>query len=341
MSQTRPVNGAANYSASATQAVGAVGDTFGWNEDFDPQIKTGVKTPVTTPGTMGTIVAVRRGSIDISTPDGRIQTLTSWQGKPVTQDVLHADGTVMTQLASGLPTHWDLQKNGTQVQRFELAPGTTSESDARATASAIMKQYAQSAQSGDVGTRQAFVNLQDRLIKAGLLSKDQYVRGLPDDYTQKALHDALVMASRGDTTLDEVLATAASSVSEQTKSKATRNIQLTSPETIQAAVRGAAPGILGRGADPTMMSSLAAQYNALETQQQNAVADATDANTGQGTTSVTYNQPSVSDFVSQRLRASDPTAAQGMALGHYLSEFMALLGSGGAGSPSTFGGANG
>jgi len=209
----------------------------------------------------------------------------------------------------------------------------------------IMQGYSGKANAADFASRQDFVDVQDKLFRGGFMNGKVPQKGQPDDTTQTALHDALILAARTGQTLDNVLDQAVAShpgaamlkytdVPGSTK-RAGSPINLTNPQDIGDAISTSAPHLLGHAVSKDTINQIVAQYQALEASSQiasNAVQDSTQDG-------LVTQKPVLGSYVDNQLRQSDPGAAQGMAAGHYLSEFMQLLTSGGSGTSSTFSGA--
>lgn len=243
----------------------------------------------------------------------------------------YEDGTPIPQSKHNAQVSYTDAKGKRQLRDF----GSMETRPVQANMGDEIKKVSSWAHSSNDDERKKFLAIQEELYNGGFMSQKP-TKGVVDDATLAGLTSAFKSAVRGGVTFDEVLAKAtADGGSRKARS---RTIQLTQPTDVKTAIQNLAPTLIGHGVDQSTIDNIMQGFNSLEATNQNAVADASDAAAaGTGQSTISYNPPSLNNYVSEQLRQSDPVAAQGQQLGNFLSEFIGLMGRGGSASSSTFG----
>jgi hypothetical protein len=317
-----------------------MGGLYNFDPSVNPMVRLGTHKATRAPAAER-IVGVSERGIEIQEADGKTHTVSEMYGKSTVKKRVDGKQTYWFVDKSVVPVMDQIDDKGHVAQYLKGDSYEVDEDDKRAVGD-VIKMYTDFASSQDPAEKQKFLDTQDRLWRAGLMSKKPN-RGNADPLTQKALNDAAIMASTSGRTLDETIdALIAGNPNgpdnKEARQKEFRDIKLTNKESIAEAAKKIAPDLIGSQPGEDQIAKLAANYNAMELSQQNAIYDAADAtDPAQGGGVITYKQPDIQTYIQNELRNQNPVASKGMAIGQHLAEFMNLLG-GSSASGSTFGG---
>jgi hypothetical protein len=297
----------------------SLGAVYGYDDNVDPDVLTGTTTPVQdAPASFARIVKIEPNKITVQMPDGKTQDLTSFQGKPVTENIMDANGHVTTIINRqlGFPNvQKQTDEQGHTFTTLMLSGGTMKPQADKKKLSEITKNLTQMAQDADPKKRSDFLSLQDRLYKGGYYGGQKPIRGVPDATFSKALNNALLDSVKTGQPLDEFLAEAVAGNlgnGPESEKKVARDIRLTNTTDIAQAIKSAAPDILGRAVDAQTIQRIIESYHKLESDQQNSLYDIQDqqnASVDGGVSATTYTPPSVSSYVNDQVQASNPGLA--------------------------------
>jgi hypothetical protein len=316
-----------------------MGGLYNFDPNVNPMVRLGTHKATRAPAAER-IVGVSERGIDIQEADGKTHTVSEMYGKSTVKKRVEGKKTYWFVDKSVVPVMDQVDDKGHVSQYLKGDSYEVDEDDKRAVGD-VIKMYTDFASSENPAEKQKFLDTQDRLWRAGLMPKKPN-RGNADPLTQKALNDAALMASTSGRTLDETIDAliAGNPNGPDNKDKvpkAFRNIKLTDKASIADAASKIAPDLIGSQPGEDQIAKLAANYNAMEFSQQNAIYDASDAAEGDGGGAISYKQPDIQTYIQNELRNQNPVAAKGMAVGQHLAEFMNLLG-GSSPSGSSFGG---
>lgn len=167
--------------------------------------------------------------------------------------------------------------------------------------------------------------LQDRLVKAGLLSRKAITKGIADEDTIKAYSITLLRAARllktPDAILDEAAAAGAPELDVSGAARLPFSPQVSSPEEIKTALQTALTADLGYAPGDAELANLTALYQRLQIGAQRQTYD-----TAVSGGTATQVMP-IDVFAQQQAEQLHPTDAHAKSLANLSKEFLAGIGS--------------